>query len=154
MKHLKEYKIFESESNKEVIKTLEEILLDLNDDGYETSIVESPIDLSKGSPNPRIFLAINNSGKKILDLLRSEFGEFYILWYETFNRCIDYMKSEGYIQINERVNDLKPFEDYTTEEFTDFYVKNFIEFSDVYPYDIPVAWQSVSRFFYLCFEKI
>jgi len=91
MKHIKSYKIFESdwttdwEEVSEHIQTIKDILLDLDDIGYYTSVSPTPLKLAKGE-EPDIYVTITNEGS----------DNNKDIFEATKNRVIEYMKSNGW----------------------------------------------------------
>ena len=84
MKYLKNYKLFESYFNEDIINELDDILLELKDLGYF-------VDLGVISPNPfttkiRVFIG---------GIAKSNFAYDGVV-KEVFERMTDYMESEGF----------------------------------------------------------
>lgn len=115
MKYLKLYEAIKSLTNKEICETLEDILLELRDIGYDTDVYNPHTASNKFSDSREIRIDIKLQGA----------GGFFTgpyryihkdeeLFDETILRIKDYMKSEGYILNDEDIYQL-PILKYTNE---------------------------------------
>lgn len=109
MKHLTKYKLFESVSKKEhdeIIETLEDIGLDLKDDGYGIRVHGNYVH--------------NGSSKIVVDVHLTKGGSYVPIKYrevkETFDRMDSYMKSIGF----------KSHLEYFIQKFSGGYMQSYI----------------------------
>ena len=107
MKYLKYFEKIESLSNEEICNTLEDILLELRDIGYDTNVYNpfNPSNRFSDSMEIRIAIKLQGAGGFFTGPYR------YIhkdeeLFDETILRIKDYMKSEGYILNDEDIYQL------------------------------------------------
>jgi len=98
MKHIKEYKIFESiEEMNDIKLTLEEILLDLNDIGFETEVYIN-YKLSGDGYIMRIYVKLPGKTFKI-DIIK-----------ETFLRIEDYLSSIGECEFDYQIDGYQTYD--------------------------------------------
>jgi hypothetical protein len=88
MKYLKEYKIFENDESSDVIDYVNDILIDLKDDGFD-------IDLEGHHLNEFVTIEINKKDTKFPEsdnpLLEFKWGEIKL----TIEQLLSYLKSMG-----------------------------------------------------------
>lgn len=95
----------QSDDSVEDIKTLEEIFIDLNDAGYATQVLPSPIDLASGRKYPDIVIQIKDyEFKNHAYRRKSKKDRDKHLEKETVLRAIDYMESRGYHKISDHIS--------------------------------------------------
>jgi hypothetical protein len=98
MKYLKYFEKIKSASNEEICKTLEDILLELEDIGYDTKVYNPYSPSNKFSDSREIRIVIKLQGEDVGFAKRvSYIHKDEELFDETILRIMDYMKSEGYI---------------------------------------------------------
>jgi hypothetical protein len=107
MKHLKAYKIFESnaEDFEEYVQTLNDILTELEDFGYETSVTLSPLQLALRDYHDgevdTIIVTIQkyssrNKDSNWTDVRNDKFNKIDLQM--TYNRMVEYMSSNGFVK--------------------------------------------------------